>query len=228
MTTQTDPKPWRGAVILAGGRSRRMGAPKAWIDWGGRPLLLRVLEQVRRVCGGPLIVVGAAGQSLPPLPADVARVDDPPEEDRSGPLIGILAGLRAVDNMNKKTDPPKTASLAYLGACDSVELDAAHVRFMLAALERDPALAAAVPRDPPDARGRRFLHPLASAVRVAPALRAAEAIAGEGGRRPLFLFERLATRYIDADALPDPDVLRTCNTPEELTRARARALARTK
>ena len=205
-----------------------MGAPKAWLDWGGRPLLLHVLEQVRRACGGPLIVVGAAGQSLPPLPEGVTRVDDPPEEDRGGPLIGLLAGLRALHNMTTKTSSTEPESLAYLGACDSVELDAAHVGFMLAALEREPALSAVVPRDPPDVRGRRFLHPLASAVRVAPALRTIEAIVDEGGRRPLFLFERLTTRYLDAQALPNPDVLRTCNTPEELARARARALARTK
>ncbi|MCB9754631.1 MAG: molybdenum cofactor guanylyltransferase [Myxococcales bacterium] len=222
MALETPENAALGAIILAGGRSRRMGAPKAWIDWGGRPLLLHVLAQVRAVCRGAAVVVGARDVTLPPLPPGVARVDDPPSDDRGGPLIAILAGLRAVDDMNSRSGDTRT-ELVYLGACDGALLDAAHVRFVTGALARDPSRAAAVPRDPPDERGRRFLHPLASAVRVAPALAAAEAIVRAGGRRPAQLFEQLSTRYLDARALPSPEALRACNTPEELADARARA-----
>ena len=35
-------------VVLCGGRSSRMGRPKAWLSWRGRPLLVHVVEQLRR------------------------------------------------------------------------------------------------------------------------------------------------------------------------------------
>ena len=42
-------------IVLAGGRSSRMGTPKAWLDWHGSTLL-------RRVCG--LVARGAEGVIL--------------------------------------------------------------------------------------------------------------------------------------------------------------------
>ncbi|MEE9293019.1 MAG: NTP transferase domain-containing protein, partial [Acidobacteriota bacterium] len=36
-----------GGVILAGGRSTRMGRPKAWLPFGGRTMLQAVVEAVR-------------------------------------------------------------------------------------------------------------------------------------------------------------------------------------
>ncbi|MCA9694771.1 MAG: NTP transferase domain-containing protein [Nannocystaceae bacterium] len=202
------------AILLAGGRSSRMGQPKAWLDWGGRPLLLHVLAQLRAVCRGPIVVVGAPGQVLPDLPEGTFRIDDPPEDARGGPLVGLLAGLRAL------AAPPET--VVYLGACDTALLDAAYVRFITAPLVADATLRAALPRDPPTLEGTRFAHPLASAVRLGPALEQAEALVAAGVRRPIALFEALAARYVDRDALPDPAVLATCNTPEELARLRAR------
>jgi molybdenum cofactor guanylyltransferase len=58
-------------IVLAGGRSSRMGTPKAWLDWHGSTLLRRVCGIVARGAGGPVVVV---------------------------PLQGILAGLQAVDS----------------------------------------------------------------------------------------------------------------------------------
>src|SRR5215218_2582750 len=64
-------------IVLAGGRSSRMGTPKAWLDWHGSTLLRRVCGIVARGAGGPRVVEDArAGR---------------------GPLQGILAGLEAVD-----------------------------------------------------------------------------------------------------------------------------------
>ena len=56
-------------VVLAGGRSRRMGTSKAWLDWHGSSLLERVVAVVDRAVDGPVVVVSAVGQLLPALPA---------------------------------------------------------------------------------------------------------------------------------------------------------------
>ena len=46
-------------IVLAGGRSSRMGAPKAWLDWHGSTLLRRTCGLVARGTGGPVVVVRA-------------------------------------------------------------------------------------------------------------------------------------------------------------------------
>src|SRR5687768_3834205 len=82
-------------IVPASGRPSRMGTPKAWLDWHGSTLLRRVCGIVARGAGGPVVVVRAPGQELPPL-ADGMRVVEDAREGR-GPLQGILAGLEAVD-----------------------------------------------------------------------------------------------------------------------------------
>ena len=82
-------------IVLAGGRSSRMGTPKAWLDWHGTTLLRRACGIVARGAAGPVVVVRAPGQELPPLPAGVRVVED--AREGRGPLQGILAGLEAVD-----------------------------------------------------------------------------------------------------------------------------------
>ena len=78
-------------VILAGGRSRRMGGKdKAGVLLGGRPLLAHALARLRGQCGG--LVINANGD-----PARFAAFGAPVEPDDvsgfAGPLAGVLAGL---------------------------------------------------------------------------------------------------------------------------------------
>src|ERR671911_1568318 len=103
-------------IVLAGGRSSRMGTPKAWLDWHGSTLLRRCCGIVARGAGGPVVVVRAPRQELPPLPGGVRVVDD--AREGRGPLQGILAGLEAVD-----TD------VAFVA---SVDLPFLHPRFVAA------------------------------------------------------------------------------------------------
>src|ERR687897_869016 len=84
------------AVVLAGGRSTRMGRPKATLDWHGSTLLRRAAGIVGRAVDGPVVVVRAAGQELPvahgfphPLAAAyrtrvTAHIDDLLEHDVLG------------------------------------------------------------------------------------------------------------------------------------------------
>ena len=59
------------AIVLAGGASRRMGRPKALLDWHGTPLVHHVASILAGVCD-PVVVVAAPGDELP-LPAGVER-----------------------------------------------------------------------------------------------------------------------------------------------------------
>src|SRR5260370_31000989 len=76
------------AFILAGGKSTRMGADKAFIELDGRTLLARALELVRSVTP-EVRIVGDPGKFAPyaPVVEDVFR--------GCGPLGGIHAALRA-------------------------------------------------------------------------------------------------------------------------------------
>ena len=53
-----------GAVVLCGGESRRMGRPKAWLEFGKEVMLERVVRLVSTVAW-PIVVVAAPGQDLP-------------------------------------------------------------------------------------------------------------------------------------------------------------------
>jgi molybdopterin-guanine dinucleotide biosynthesis protein A len=205
-----------GAVILAGGQSSRMGSPKAWLQWRGKPLLTHITEVVASVCNHPVVVVGAAGQRLPPLPPTAIRIDDPPEFDHAGPLVGLFTGLGVLAAHH--TD------VAFLGACDNLFLTADYLRLLFATLREEPSLTGILPVDAPasgESTDRHFPHPLAGAVRVAPAHAAAREVLAKGGSRPLFVFDRIGARWLDAAGLPDRRVLRTCNTKAEYEEALA-------
>ena len=86
--------PGSAGVVLAGGRSSRMGTPKAALEWHGSTLLRRTVGILARATGGPVVVVRAKGQDLPELPKYVEVIDDPHEN--KGPVQGIAAGLAAL------------------------------------------------------------------------------------------------------------------------------------
>ncbi len=174
-------------VILAGGRSRRMGTPKAALPWGATTLLAHVCGVVAGAVDGPVVVVRAAGQELPPLPAAVELVEDP--VPGLGPLGGILGGLTAVAGR---------AEAAYVSAVDMPALRPEFVRRVLAGLEDGVEVVL------PDAHG--FRHPLAAAYRTALAGPLRELVAA-GGTRPAELFEVAVTRRVDAAwLLADPEL----------------------
>ena len=99
--------PGYAGVVLAGGRSSRMGAPKAALEWHGSTLLRRTAGILARATGGPVVVVRARGQDLPGLPPDVEVVDDPREGQ--GPVQGLAAGLAAIaDRPARPSSAPPT------------------------------------------------------------------------------------------------------------------------
>ena len=77
------------AVLLAGGKSSRMGQDKATISFRGEPLWKRQLDLLRRI--GPTELLVSGGTDPTWRPADTAFVSD--RQPGCGPLGGIAAAL---------------------------------------------------------------------------------------------------------------------------------------
>lgn len=169
-------------IVLAGGQSSRMGAPKAWLEVDGETLLARTARVLGEVCAR-VVVVAAAEQPLPALPASARVVRD--GTPGRGPLEGLAAGLDAIGDDD-------VYACAFVCATDAPFLHAAFVRRMIALLgDEDRALV-------PEVGGR--LHPLAAVYR--PSARAAitEGLAA-GDLRLTSLARRLGVRTVDAATL---------------------------
>jgi molybdopterin-guanine dinucleotide biosynthesis protein A len=192
-----------------------MGTPKAALEWHGSTLLSRTVGILARTTSGPVVVVRAAGQDLPELPAGTLVADDPHEG--RGPVQGIAAGLAALTGR---------AEVAFVSSTDLPFLHPAFIRRVLRALadsdgRPDVAL--------PVARG--YKQPLAAAYRVSLA-GAAERLVIQDRLRPAFLFDECRVEMLDDAALkrdpvlaaldPDLDSLLNVNTPEDYAAARAR------
>jgi molybdopterin-guanine dinucleotide biosynthesis protein A len=186
-----------GGIVLCGGRSSRMGRPKAWLPFGGELMLPRVVRVLRTVVD-PVVVVAAPGQDVPPLPADVTIVRD--EIEGKGPLGGLAAGLAALEG---KSDA------VYLSSCDVPFLKPA---FIGRVVELLAAAAIAVPRV------GAYSHPLAAAYRVSVRDEVLKLLAADR-LRPVFLFDAVPTRVIEPHELGDVDPdfrsLRNLNTPAD-------------
>jgi molybdopterin-guanine dinucleotide biosynthesis protein A len=75
-------------AVLAGGRGRRMGAPKALAELGGAPLIMRPLAAAA-AAGLDAVVVAKEHTALPALTVPVWR--EPPEPVH--PLLGVVTAL---------------------------------------------------------------------------------------------------------------------------------------
>lgn len=83
-------------IILAGGRSSRMGRDKATMELAGRMLIERAISLMDSVVD-QVVVVRAPGQSFPlvPVRGRMTVVEDPVEGQ--GPLVGMAVGLQAAE-----------------------------------------------------------------------------------------------------------------------------------
>jgi molybdenum cofactor guanylyltransferase len=78
-----------GAIVLAGGRSRRMGRDKALLPWGETTLVEHIARTVRQVSTPVIVVAAETGQYVVPS-AECVVGDRYPD---TGPLGGLLTGL---------------------------------------------------------------------------------------------------------------------------------------
>lgn len=189
--------PSASAIILAGGKSSRMGQPKALLLFDDEPLIAHLVRIVRGAFSD-VVVVAAPEQELPPVAATLVR----DSVAYQGPVGGICYGLQAARE-----------ELCFVTSCDAPFLNLDLVRFLLSlAAEQDVV----VPH------WQERLQPLFAVYRrsVAPLLRQQ---LERGELRPIFLYDKVRTRKVPAaEMLPfDPEGLsfRNLNSPEEYQEA---------
>jgi molybdopterin-guanine dinucleotide biosynthesis protein A len=194
------PLPPFAAVVLAGGRSARLGGqPKPQLDVGGRTMLAAVLAALEGA--GQRVVVGPPQ----PVPDGVLLVRESPPG--GGPVPALAAGLAAVD--------AGTEVVAVLAA-DLPFVTRELVDGLRERLTGDGVLVV-------DETGRDQL--LLGVWRTA-ALRAAAAGARPHAPLRTLLAPLAVRRYRPAFQAGDPAPWTDCDTPAELARARTVAAAR--
>lgn len=185
-------------IILAGGRSQRLGTDKALLEINGEWLLLRLLDTLR-LLGDDLLVVTNNAKRLEKLPARLVSDVYP----NTGPLGAIYSGLLAMRYPH-----------GLVVGCDMPLLNLELLRYMIL-LSTDfdiviPRLAGNV--EP--------LH----AVYGKPCLRAIAHALERGERRVISFFPQVRIRYVEEEEVNifDPQHLSffNINTPEDLDFAR--------
>jgi molybdenum cofactor guanylyltransferase len=194
-----------GGIVLCGGRSTRMGVPKATLPFGNEVMLQRVVRLLSPVVS-PIVVVAAHGQPLPLLPADIIITRD--EREARGPLEGLRAGLKAL---------PENIDAAYVTSCDVPLLADGFAKRIIDLLgDHDIAVM--------EIDG--FPHPL-SAVYRRSVLAPVESLLDKDKLRPVFLFDAVRTRRVQRSEVAsiDPQLrtLRNLNTREDYLAALAEA-----
>jgi len=159
------------AVILAGGKSSRMGRPKALLLFDGEPLIAHVVRKLGNIFP-EIIVVAAPDQELPPLPVKLARDD----VAYQGPVSGIYHGLKA-----------STREICFVTSCDAPFLNLALVSHLLSQISDFDVV---VPF------WQERFQPLHAVYRssVAPLLKDQ---LERGELRPIFLYDKVRTRKVD-------------------------------
>lgn len=194
-------------IILAGGRSRRLGRDKAVEPFGGQPLIRRVIERVAPLTSEIVVVVAdsARGDSLP-LDADHrVALDIFPE---GGSLGGIFSGLTAASNQ-----------WGLVVACDMPFLNSGLLKHMLAQREGWDAV---VPQPGSFPEPTHALYSRACLPYMEARLRANDLkISG--------FFDQVRVRYLAQEEIEtfDPALhsFFNVNSPEDLERARELAVS---
>lgn len=197
-----------GSLILAGGRSTRMGRPKESLPFAGETLLARTVATMAS-CTAPVVVAARREQSLPTLAHDVDRIDD--ERTDRGPLPAIAGALRFLREHHRFTD----RDAVFVTGCDAPFLSADVVRFLAARLG-DTSLV--MPR------AGDFAQPLCAVWRL-DTLAAIDTLLAQDVLAPHRIAGLVTTRIVAADELRavDPELrsLRNVNSPADYERALA-------
>jgi len=189
------------AFILAGGKSTRMGADKAFVDYDGRTLLEWALDLAYSVTS-TVRIVGNREKFAPFAPV----VEDIFQD--CGPLGGIHAALRA-----------STTELNLMLAVDTPLVSRAFLQYLISQARGAPEAVVVVPR------ADRGWQPLCAIYRREFA-DAAENALRSGRNRIDRLFDEVRTRVIEQKELEGAGfslaIFRNLNTPEELEKEKSR------
>ena len=193
----------KGAIILCGGKSSRMGRDKATLPFGPELMLQRIVRLLsEEVDSSAIVVVSAKGQLLPPLPPEIRVVCD--ENPGRGPLEGLAAGLKAM---------PDHVEAVYATSCDVPLMATSFVRAIFDHLG-DHEIAVPVEG--------QFHHPLAAVYRPR-VLAVVQQLLAANKLRPRFLFDEVDTMEVDVESLrvfdPMLSTLMNLNHPEDYEKA---------
>lgn len=184
------------AVVLAAGRSTRMGSDKLRLPWRGRTLLEWVLDAA---CALPHVVLPVVLVGGPPglgaLPGHVTRIPWPAQGETPGQADSLKAGIRALPS-------GLDGAMVFLGDMPLIT----------------PELVGKLARA---FRPGRFLAPRFEGRRGNPVIIPADWFArvleleGDTGARPLLGSPDAPVDYLDVD---DPAILTDVDTPDDYAR----------
>jgi molybdenum cofactor guanylyltransferase len=196
-------------LILAGGRSRRMGQDKVWLPLDGVPLIERVVGRVLPVAGEVLFSANAPARfatlaATLPVPGQVVADIFP----GAGPLAGLHAGLTAARH-----------DLLLALAADMPFVNLALIQQMIGLAEGFDAV---VPQTRRPESGELTWEPLHALYRRSCAAAVAARLAA-GERRIFSFFPDVRTRALTPAEIaavdPDARAFFNINTPEDWQRA---------
>lgn len=180
------------AVVLAAGRSTRMGGDKLRLPWRGRTILEWVLDAA---CALPHVILVGGPPGLDALSAQVARVSCSLQDRLPGQADSLQAGIRALP-------PGVDGAMVLLGDMP------------LITRELVEKLASAF-------RPGRFLAPRCNGRRGNPVIIPSDWFArvleleGDTGARPLLARPDAPVDFLDVD---DPAILADVDTPDDYAR----------
>jgi molybdenum cofactor guanylyltransferase len=195
-----------GAIVLAGGRARRFGADKLAARLpDDRSVLDHATSAVAEIADEIVVVIAPGVERPEGLPVHARIVHD--FEYDAGPLLGLAAGLDAID-----------ARQVLVVGGDMPALDGDVLRLLVAALEAHPDMEAACLAVEGSARP----SVLPSALRRVAAQRACREAIAAGDRRLRGCLERMATTLVPVEewqALdPTGRTLLDIDRPDDLVR----------
>jgi len=184
-------------VILAAGRSSRMGRDKALLAYAETTFLGSLVSVFEQCCEPVVVVLGHHAEAIRPA-AGAARVAVNEDYDR-GMLSSLQTGLRAL---------PEDAEAVAFTLVDHPGLRVETLRRLIAAFEESGA-----PLASPTYGGERG-HPVIVSREVADELLALPAGASP---KPVLRGRYAEAVFVEVD---DPAVVADIDTPEDLERAR--------
>lgn len=214
---QNDPSVMKAsAVILTGGKSSRMGSPKALLLFDGEPLVVHVARTLRSLFGD-IVVVGGPGEEFVELlrllssqPNKLNQPNEPKvtlvrdEIAHQGPVGGIYYGLSVA-----------AGEFCFVTSCDVPFLSARLISYLVSQISDYDVVAP---------YWQERFQPLCAVYRksVTPLLK--EQL-DRGELRPIFLYEKVRTRKVTEAEIrrfdPEGSSFFNMNSPEDYRAALA-------
>ena len=188
------------AIVLAGGRGKRLGIPKAELMFLGEPLIQRVAVRLQEIAER-IVVVAASGQIIAIQATGGVSLIHDSREDR-GPLAGLHEALQMLDG-----------GLAIAVGCDMPFIDVSVIQRQIDLLEDHDAVVPILDGYP------QSLHAVYRVARLHTAL----SLLDQGERSLRGLLAAMNVRYLQESEwlafCPDRTTFMNINTPADLERA---------